>query len=242
MTTTEPDPIAQAIAALTAAARGTKIRGAGTPHEQIEQADFADLAAHVLTSVAANLGGAESLLAGRPGSWEADVLRQLINGTAPEDEIHRYRTEPVRITVFPEGDFQDLGLADLFGHDLDQAIEEQARDDLSEEQETAADRLVEAIERLWERDLAAYAAAYLEAARAFLEQRGIRAGVEAQADPAGGAARDPLIEELHQHALKTTPLPMTGKAPDWSEGTPADALRRAGLTYLARAQASDPPH
>lgn len=93
MTTNEPDPIAQAIAALTTAARGTKIRGAGTPHEQTEQADFADIAAHVLTSVAANLGGTESLLAGRPGSWEADLVRQLVNGTAPEDEIARYRTD-----------------------------------------------------------------------------------------------------------------------------------------------------
>lgn len=28
---------------------------------------------------------------------------------------------------------------------------------------------------------------------------------------------------------------MTGEAPDWTEGTPADALRRAGLTYADRA-------
>lgn len=242
MTTTEPDPIAQAIAALTAAARGTKTRGAGTPHEQIEQADFADLAAHVLTSVAANLGGVEALLAGRPGSWEADLLRQLISGTTTEDEIHRYRTEPVRIIVFPEGDFHDLGLADLFDHDLDQAMDEQSRDDLSEEQAEAADRLVSVLDQLWERDLAAYAAAYLETARAYLQQRGITVGVEAVPEPDGGASWDALIEELHEHALKTTPLPMTGEAPDWSDGKPADALRRAGLTYLARAQAPDAPH
>lgn len=31
---------------------------------------------------------------------------------------------------------------------------------------------------------------------------------------------------------------MTGAAPDWANGTPADALHRAGLTYLARAQAA----
>lgn len=28
---------------------------------------------------------------------------------------------------------------------------------------------------------------------------------------------------------------MTETAPDWSDDTPADALRRAGLTYLDRA-------
>ena len=32
-------------------------------------------------------------------------------------------------------------------------------------------------------------------------------------------------------------LPMTGAAPDWTSGTPADALHRAGLTYVTRAQA-----
>ncbi len=30
---------------------------------------------------------------------------------------------------------------------------------------------------------------------------------------------------------------MTGAAPDWTSGTPADALHRAGLTYVTRAQA-----
>ena len=40
---------------------------------------------------------------------------------------------------------------------------------------------------------------------------------------------DPLIDELHEHARKNAPLPMTGAAPDWTSGTPADALHRAGL-------------
>ena len=48
---------------------------------------------------------------------------------------------------------------------------------------------------------------------------------------------DPLIDELHEHARKNAPLPMTGAAPDWTSGTPADALHRAGLTYVTRAQA-----
>ena len=91
MTTPEqsPDPITQAITALTAAARRTRVRGAGTEHAQVEPVDFAEIACHVLTTVAANVGGVEALLAGRPGSWEADYVRQI---------VHR-RTEPVRLVL-----------------------------------------------------------------------------------------------------------------------------------------------
>ena len=60
-----PDPIAQAIAALTEAARGTRVLGPGTDNEQEIPADFGEIACHVLTAVAANLGGVEELLAVR---------------------------------------------------------------------------------------------------------------------------------------------------------------------------------
>lgn len=247
MSTTEtdpaanPDPIAQAIAALTAAARGTKIRGEGTPHEQVDQADFAEVAAIVLTSVAANLGGVESLLAGRSGSWEADLVRNLVQGTALDD-LERYRTEPLRITVFPEGDFYDLGLMDLYDHDLDLAYEREANEEQTGEEVAAASALVAAIERLWGQDQASYRSAYLETVRAELRERGITAEVQPRESANEPGEWNPLVDELHEHALKTTPLPMTGKAPDFSDGSPADAVRRAGLTYLERAQASNAPH
>jgi hypothetical protein len=65
----EPDPIGDAIAALTDAARGTRTIGAGTANEHSEPVDFGEIACHVLTAVAANVGGVERLLSGRPGSW-----------------------------------------------------------------------------------------------------------------------------------------------------------------------------
>ncbi len=43
---------------------------------------------------------------------------------------------------------------------------------------------------------------------------------------------------MHEYARIHAPLPMTGDAPDYSEGTPADALRRTGLTYTERARQS----
>lgn len=44
--TPAPDPIADAIAALTAAARRERTIGAGTPNEHIEPVDFGEIACH----------------------------------------------------------------------------------------------------------------------------------------------------------------------------------------------------
>jgi hypothetical protein len=46
-----------------------------------EQHDFAGWLASVLSAVAADLGSSDALIAGRPGSWEADLIRQLVKGT-----------------------------------------------------------------------------------------------------------------------------------------------------------------
>jgi fructose-1-phosphate kinase PfkB-like protein len=43
--------------------------------------DFGGWLAVVLASVAAELGSSDALTAGRPGSWEADLVQQLVKGT-----------------------------------------------------------------------------------------------------------------------------------------------------------------
>ena len=299
-TTPEPDPIATAIAALTTAARRRRTIGAGTPNEHAEPADFAEIACHVITAVAANVGGVETLLAGRPGSWEADYVRQIVLSTAGEDdaELLRYRTEPVRLTLDAEDVFANLGLYDLYEEAADElgrreeaadealfeavaTPEERARmeqirgattnmlniedpaehervtalmteaqaiiEAVTQRAETAGEPLAaaltsaiaarEAVEALWAQDQAAYREAYTAAVRQALTARGLTISVEV-VDPSPGDVEqwDPFTDELHEHARMTAPLPMTGQAPDWSDGTPADALRRAGLTYMARAQ------
>jgi len=84
-----------ATAALTAAAKLT--------HPTYGQVDFADFLADALAAVTANLGGVEELLAGRSGSWEADLVDQLVGGTLgydPDDaELIRRRTEPVTVRL-----------------------------------------------------------------------------------------------------------------------------------------------
>ena len=69
-----------------------------------------------------------------------------------------------------------------------------------------------------------------------LAERGLSVGVEVAVNQALDVPEwDELADELENTARSATLLPMSGTAPDWSNGTPADALRRAGLTYLDRA-------
>ena len=48
--------------------------------------DFADWLAATLSAVAAELGSSDALTAGRPGSWEADLVRQLVKGTGGSND------------------------------------------------------------------------------------------------------------------------------------------------------------
>lgn len=50
--------------------------------------DFAGWLAAVLAAVAARHGSSYALVAGRPGSWEADLVTQLVCGTAGWDDEH----------------------------------------------------------------------------------------------------------------------------------------------------------
>jgi hypothetical protein len=47
--------------------------------------DFAGWLATILTNIAAGMGSADALVAGRPGSWEAADVRHLVEGTAGPD-------------------------------------------------------------------------------------------------------------------------------------------------------------
>lgn len=48
--------------------------------------DFAGWLAAVLAQVASELGCSDAITAGRPGSWEADLVQQLIKGTVGYDD------------------------------------------------------------------------------------------------------------------------------------------------------------
>lgn len=77
-----------------------------------QRADWAAFVTSVVTAAAANAGGLDEALAGRPGSWEADVVRRIVESTAGPDALallRDFRTEPIEISVDPESVLADAG-------------------------------------------------------------------------------------------------------------------------------------
>jgi hypothetical protein len=61
-----------------------------------EEHDFGGWLAQVLATAAAELGSTAALTAGRPGSWEANLVQQLVRGTVgwDDDYLAHYAKEP----------------------------------------------------------------------------------------------------------------------------------------------------
>ena len=53
-----------------------------------DEHDFGGWLAGVLAAAAAELGATSTLTAGRPGSWEADLVHRLVGGTVGYDDEH----------------------------------------------------------------------------------------------------------------------------------------------------------
>ena len=72
--------------------------------------DWAEFVTLALAGAAANVGGVEAALAGRGGSWEAEMVRQTLNATVFDDkDLLRHRTEPVVVDLWVEGILSHLG-------------------------------------------------------------------------------------------------------------------------------------
>ena len=65
--------------------------------------DWGEFVTLALAGAAANVGSVEKSLAGRPGSWEAEVIRQALQATAFDNkDLLRHRTEPVAVDLWVE--------------------------------------------------------------------------------------------------------------------------------------------
>ncbi|MEX7472739.1 XRE family transcriptional regulator [Mycobacterium adipatum] len=70
--------------------------------------DWAEFVTRALAGAAANAGGIETVLSGRPGSWEAERVRQTLQSTVfDETDLLRHRTEPVIIDLWVEAVLAD---------------------------------------------------------------------------------------------------------------------------------------
>jgi hypothetical protein len=226
--------------------------------------DFAEFLTHAVAGTAANLGGIEELLAGRPGSWEAHYVRELLTATVGHDEqyLHAYRIEPLTVRVHVDDVLTDLGYADLY--DLDADIELNRREDaiyaatpagLTVSQEAALTQLEQLRDRLDEQrraDWTAYGEAFADNVRKVAAEAlpGLGAPVEVviehdwRNDLGSGTDSLSLEFRLWERARDLTPLPGSGiPLNEYPPGaTIAQAEREAGRTPLARldAQAGDP--
>jgi hypothetical protein len=222
---------AAAVTALTAAAR--------LRHPDGDRIDFADLLASALASAAVNVGGADALIAGRPGSWEAAKVFELVTGTIGWDgsEGLRYRTEPivVRVCVAEVAEL-DYGLP---GMDHAVAAVEEAHADLPEDEQDAAQ---------WQADIASaetrYRNAFTAYGQAFATAVQAKAAewteltapvvVEVDDDPdtcwwepahqdwTRPTDEDDLAAELARHAHATVPAPNLAALSTTTPAPPAD--------------------
>jgi transcriptional regulator with XRE-family HTH domain len=71
--------------------------------------DWAEFVTLALAGAAANIGSTEQILAGRPGSWEAERVRQTLQSTVgvDDEDLLRHRTEPVVIDLWVESILRD---------------------------------------------------------------------------------------------------------------------------------------
>lgn len=74
------------------------------PNADVLAIDWAAFVTDALAGAAANIGGITAILAGRPGSWEASVIRDALSATVGADEwdLWRHRTEPLDVVIHPE--------------------------------------------------------------------------------------------------------------------------------------------
>lgn len=95
------------------------------------QADWAEVVTQALAGAAANVGSVAAALAGRPGSWEADAVRNLLYSTVGYDEQYllEHRTEPLRVVVDVEQILDDLDITWLYD-DAEAALDREQDDAL----------------------------------------------------------------------------------------------------------------
>lgn len=240
--------LADAIRVLTQAARLRRLRSMDTSDTGAEPVDFAEFAALALAATAANVGGIEELLAGRPGSWEADHLRNLLTSTVGYDEQHlwEHRTEPVVIAVPVDQILNEIGVRDVFDDSAREVWRLQAEvgDELTEESEAETNRLAKMeddLEALMEAEWVAYGNAFRASVLEELEREpipGLRVPVEFAIDarpwqPDSTHRQEPAtgpLARLYEAGWCNTPLPGSGIAPreypSWVEI--AEAERTAG--------------
>jgi hypothetical protein len=227
--------------------------------------DFAEFVTLAVAGAAANIGSTDALLAGRPGSWEAHYVREMLTAAVGYDEqyLMEHRTEPLVVRAHVDDILHDLGLWALYDeahdelnrsesaicarHDIDEPIEDYDPDDY-----TALDELEQLRNRLdaqRKADWISYGNAFRDnvhrAAAQLFPTLPVPVEVIVELDwqndlgPAGEDWDGP-VWRVWEAARLDTPLPGSGIPPrDYPPGADiAQAGRDAGRTPLVRLDAA----
>jgi hypothetical protein len=225
----------EAVATLTRAAHLAWARPGPDGRPLTTRCDWAEFVTLAVAGAAANIGSTDEALAGRPGSWEAALVRDLLAAAVgPHDEqLHQHRTEPVVVDIDVDAVLTEQGawLPYLAAQDELARRHDQAGNAPTGPDNHGTDggppgrvdhdlqRLQDRLERLREADWAGYGqaleASVRAAAAAVLPGLAVPVLVNVHLDQARPAAAPPaagdriwtLADELLTHAIATTALP-----------------------------------
>jgi hypothetical protein len=174
---TDIDLYTETVAALTRAALQRNTDGT--------VCDFSDFLARALAATAANVGGPDRLIAGRPGSWESSCVDGLVRGMAgnEHEDWARFRTQPIvvhlNVAELIEDEQHHPGLMGL-----DEALENIG----SRYESAASEQDLDA----WDREIDMVTDRYTIEYQLYAERFGLAA--QAVADQVSGLSADVFVE------------------------------------------------
>jgi hypothetical protein len=244
-TSAEPDEFRVAVTAVTRAIRAINADQRG--------GDGAEFVTHLLATVAANLGSSDAVTAGRPGSWEAAGVGDLLRSTVGYDDEYllTFRTEPIEIVVNSIYELDDLGMFETYEASTDHIGRvlfgdrwSRSRARLTVDQLEQSEDIEEQLVELEKHDRDEYQQRFAATVRARFEQLRTEepnrypehlvvtvrfTDDNASNDDLTDGWSSDLASQLYQHARETTPLSGSDTAPDWAAGQRhADTLLAAG--------------
>ncbi len=152
------------------------------------------------------MGSVDGLLRGRPTSWEADLIHQLITGAAAEEDLPARRTEPVRVPLDIDEQWDRFGLADLAQEAFDEINGRmlEVDDESPPESDALADEQL-AVDELEDSDRAAYISAFTVTARQIAQEHGITAP-PSRSSPAHTSMTSRPTSRMISKSASATPL------------------------------------
>ncbi|SDU25624.1 hypothetical protein [Jiangella alkaliphila] len=186
---------------------------------------FADELTDALDSVATRIGGIEELFAGQPITPNMTTVAALL-GSALPDTLPGHRSEPVRVLLDVDDQFDAFGLWDDYRWALQGLLIADPDENLPEEARRRAAAADQAIRADYTAQKAAYAENYISTAPQVARDLGLHVPIEVllgpHYDPAAPAI-DPLSEHVTWALTQATVVPATGQAPrDHPGRRPAD--------------------